>query len=144
MSLIRFKPTNELGFFRTFEDEMDRFFGRTRLYPEISESLAVDIYQDGNEYRITADVPGMEKGDITVKVEDGLLTIRGEKKLEHEEKKENYHLQERFYGAFSRTIRLPKNVDQGKVSAETRNGVLEITLPKTEDALPKMVEVKVS
>jgi HSP20 family protein len=104
----------------------------------------VDITEEENEYRIRADVPGVDKSSIKVSVENGLLTIRGEKKEEHKEhKKGNYAYFERSFGTFSRSFNLPDHVDEANVKALCKDGVLELTLHKTEAARPKTIEVKV-
>ena len=89
-----------------------------------------------------AEVPGMDPKDIDISLSDGLLTIKGEKKQEREEKEENYHLVERSYGAFTRSIRLPKEVQSDKISASYKNGVLKVTLPKSEEAKKKEIKIK--
>jgi HSP20 family protein len=85
----------------------------------------------------------MDPKDIDISLSDGLLTIKGEKKQEREEKEENYHLVERSYGAFTRSIRLPKEVQSDKISASYKNGVLKVTLPKSEEAKKKEIKIKV-
>lgn len=96
--------------------------------------LAVDIVERDGEYEISAEMPGMDEKEIEVKLSDGGLVIRGEKKAEKEERKKGYHLSERQYGAFERYFSLPNGVDAEKVSASFKNGVLKIALPKTTEA----------
>lgn len=91
---------------------------------------AVDIVERDNAYQVTAELPGLDEKDVEVSVEDGSLTIRGEKREEKEEKKKGYHLQERRYGSFERTLRLPEGVDPEKIDARFSKGVLTVTLPK--------------
>lgn len=97
-------------------------------------ALNVDVAEDDNEVRVTADVPGMEEKDIEVELSDNLLTIHGEKKQERDEKKSNYHVVERSYGAFHRSIPLPGGLLEDKAKAKFKNGVLTITVPKSEEA----------
>jgi HSP20 family protein len=94
----------------------------------------VDVTETGKEVRVTAELPGMEEKDLEVSLIDGALTIRGEKREEHEEEKGDYYHSERQYGAFERIIPLPSEVDADKAKASFKKGVLKITLPKTEEA----------
>ncbi|RMG55892.1 MAG: Hsp20/alpha crystallin family protein [Acidobacteria bacterium] len=105
--------------------------------------LAVDIYEEPDAILIEADLPGLTRDEVKVSVEDNVLTIEGERKLEHEDKKENYRRIERSYGLFSRSFTLPWSVDADKVEATFKDGVLRIRLPKREEARPKQIEVKV-
>jgi HSP20 family protein len=102
-----------------------------------------DVYETDNEIVIKAELPGVKKEDAKVGIQDGLLTISGERKFEEETKKENYLRVERSYGSFTRSFTLPTRVDQEKVLAEFKDGLLQVTLPKREEAKPKGVEVKV-
>jgi HSP20 family protein len=97
----------------------------------------VDIEEDEKAITIKADLPDVEKKDIHVKVENGTLTISGERKREKEEKKKNYHRIERSYGSYMRSFALPESIDRDKIAAECKNGVLTLTLPKRADAVAK-------
>jgi HSP20 family protein len=146
MALVRWQPRRDLDLFdsfRRFEDEMDRFFGGSGLMERPAVTVPVDVFEDEREYRVRADLPGMDKKNIEVKMDNGVLTITGNKESEHEEKKESFQLRERVWGTFKRSIQLPTNVDQNRVDAAYRNGVLEITIPKTEEAIPRKIDVKV-
>ena len=140
-----------------WERDMDRimedFFGR-RMRPwwperwsrrEVMELEApvVDLFEDKNDIVIKAELPGMEKENVEVKLTDHMLTIKGEKKKTEEVKEENYYRSERSYGSFIRTLELPADVHADKVKASFKNGVLEVRLPKTEEAKTKEVKVKV-
>jgi HSP20 family protein len=92
---------------------------------------------------VKAEVPGMDAKDVNITLNDGLLTIKGEKKVEKEEKDEGYHLTERRYGSFSRSIRLPSDIQSDKIKANYKNGLLTITMPKSEKAKTKEIKVKV-
>lgn len=130
-------------------DEMDRMLGRIwrdgfsggddskNWYPP------VDIVEHKDAIVVKAEVPGLEKDNFKVAVEDGVLTISGEKKVEHEEKdsENNYHRMERTYGCFNRSFSLPSGVDAKNVRAKYRNGVLEVTLPKSDESKPREIEV---
>jgi len=145
MSLIRYETSPITSLF----DELGDLFGSTfdlsgmniagSLYP------TVDITESDNGYRITADLPGLSKEAIKVSVEDGVLSISGEKKQESEKKeKDRYYHFERSYGKFCRSFSLPANVDNANIDAKYNNGVLEVLLKKTEEAKPKAIEVKVA
>lgn len=105
---------------------------------------SVDIVEEKDAFKITADMPGLDKKDIKIEVENGVLTISGEKREEKTEKDKNryYHF-ERSYGAFCRSFRMPENVSNDHVDAKYANGVLELTLKKSETAKPKAIEVRV-
>lgn len=105
---------------------------------------AVDIYENDGELVVEAELPGLEKGDIKVNVEDGVLTLKGERKLSEETKEEDYHRVERAYGTFTRSFTLPDTVDAEKISAKHKDGVLRVSLPKKPEAKPKVVDVKVA
>jgi HSP20 family protein len=140
-----------------WEREMDRmmedFFGpRTRpWWPERwfgGEELeltapAVDMFEEKDEIIIKAEIPGIEKNNIEVSLSDHLLTIKGEKKKEEEVKREHYYRSERSYGSFIRTLPVPSEVRADKIKANFKNGVLEVHLPKTEEAKAKAIKVKV-
>jgi len=137
--------------FNTLRREIDRFFddfgGRGWRLPfdwslfsqlPAAESLvytpAIDVAEKKDAFEITAEVPGMEEKDIEVKLANGCLSIRGEKKSDREEKSANYYLSERNYGSFNRYFPLPNGVDAEKISASFKNGILTVTLPKTVEA----------
>jgi HSP20 family protein len=107
-------------------------------------SPVVDIFDKGNEVVIHAEVPGMKKEDIDVRVENNILTIRGKKERKDEVKEDGYFRTERVYGAFSRSFSLPTTVEVSKIAAEYRDGVLTLRLPKAEEAKPRQIEVKIS
>jgi HSP20 family protein len=103
----------------------------------------VNIYEDEHTIRIDAELPGMEEKDIDVSLENNMLTISGERKLENEEKKENFHRIERSYGRFTRSFTLPPTVDSEHVNAEFNNGVLRVSLNKKEEAKPRQIKIGV-
>src|SRR5204863_8184800 len=103
-----------------------------------------DITEDDEEYLIKAELPDMKKEEVKVTVENGVLTISGERKFEKEEKKKKYHRVERSYGTFMRSFTLPDDADFSKVNAEFKNGLLTVRVPKSEHAKPKEIEVKVA
>jgi len=150
--------------FLALRSEMDRLFDRFTSgfgFPTLGRMLnvepawrsawpfadsvpAVDVTENNTGYKITAELPGMAEKDIEVTVTDEMLTIKGEKRVEHEEKGENRYLSERSYGSFQRSFALPRGVDREKVNANFANGVLTVTLPKTQEAQKqeKKIEVK--
>ena len=103
----------------------------------------VDITEDEKNYIIKAELPDVKKEDVHVRVENGVLTITGERKAEKEEKNKKYHRVERSYGSFARSFTLPENVEAEKVSAAYKDGLLTVTVAKSEKAQPKQIEVKV-
>ena len=145
---MRFDPLRGL---QTLKDRMDRIFEGTvpcsRGGSDILQGAwapAVDIYENDGELVVEAELPGLEKGDIEVNVDDGVLTLKGERKLSKETKEENYHRVERSYGTFTRSFTLPDTVDAEKISAKHKDGVLRVSLLKKPEAKPKVVDVKVA
>ena len=146
--LRRGSPFRELA---CMQREMDGLFGR--LFGEWpwprwegearGLASAVGLIDKKDEVVLRADLPGLEQKDIEVHVEDGTLTIRGERKEEKEAKEEDYYVTERWAGAFSRSVALPPGVDPEKIQATFKNGALEIHLPKTVEAKGKKIEIKV-
>lgn len=104
---------------------------------------AVDIKEQDNSYLISAELPGIDDKDITVELQDDLLTVRGEKRAQREEKDKSYHLTERSYGSFMRSFRLPPDADAGKASATFSKGVLSISVPKSAQAQSKVKKIDV-
>jgi HSP20 family protein len=148
------RPFMDLSRWETdMERMMEDFFGRrTRpWWPERwfrTEGMevtapAVDLYEEKDDIVVKAELPGIDKDNIEVNLTDHTLTIKGEKKKEEEIKEENYYRSERSYGSFVRTLELPKDVRTDKVKASFKNGILEVRLPKTEEAKAKEVKVKV-
>jgi HSP20 family protein len=145
MALVRYDPFKEL---RRVQDEVSRWFDSGLAFQQNGESFgwtpAVDIYEDAEGVSLKFDLPEVDPKDVEVRLEDGTLTIRGERKLGKEDKKENYHRIERSYGAFARSFSLPATLDFEKVRAESKNGVLNVFLPKRAEAKPKSIQVKIN
>jgi len=146
MDLIQWRPFREVSRLR---NEMDRLWddyfgpGRRALRPlEEAWLPAVDVSETGDKITVKAEIPGMEAKDIEISMVGDTLTLKGEKKAEREEKEENYHMVERSYGSFSRTMKLPATVDADKVEATYKNGVLTVVLPKKEEVKPKAITIK--
>jgi HSP20 family protein len=130
----------------SFDDFVERFFYGWPAFSEESDltwAPRVDVNETEKEFIIDAELPGMEKKDIHVGVENDMLKITGERKDERKSENGNYSRRERHYGKFERTFALPDTVDAEKVNAEFKNGLLTITLPKTEKAKPKEIAVEV-
>ena len=146
MDLIQWKPFREVSRLRSEMDRLwDDYFGpgRRALRPMEEDWMpAVDVSETGDKITIKAEVPGMEAKDIEIAMVGDTLTIKGEKKLEREEKEENFHTVERSYGSFTRAMKLPATVDADKVEASYKNGVLTVVLPKKEEVKPKAIEIK--
>lgn len=126
-----------------FEDALSRTRGRDEGIRMGMWTPAVDIYENNDSVVVKAELPGVEKDQISVEVKDGILSLRGERKFEKEVKEESYHRIERSYGTFQRSFSLPVSVDQEKVTAKFTDGVLEVKLPKKEQAKPKQIKVDV-
>ena len=143
MAIVCWEPARELA---TMEIErLNRMF--TDFYGEAFSRAwvpAVDIYEtDAHEVVVKAELPDMKREDINLTFENGVLTLKGERKVQQEVKKENYQRIERRHGVFSRSFTLPNTVDAGKISASYKDGVLTIRLPQREEAKPKQIAVNV-
>ena len=129
------------------QDEMNRLFDtsmRQHGHLEGAFSPSLDIYEEKDSLMVKADLPGLNKEDVSVALQDNVLTIKGERKYEAEKKETNFYRRERVHGSFVRSVELPVTVDANKVSAQFRDGVLHITLPKSESAKPKEIKVSVT
>jgi HSP20 family protein len=126
---------------------MNRAFGDERLFragESVGWTPSCDIYEDGEEIVVRAELAGVEPKDVEIRFENGVLTLKGERKLEMEEKRENYHRVELSYGTFTRSFSLPASIDAEKIRAESKHGVLLVHLPKKPEAKPKTIQVKVN
>jgi HSP20 family protein len=145
-NLIRWEPIRELSSMR---DMMDRLFDDGFPRPlagalwDTASVPTMDLYQTEDNVVVKMGLPGVKPEDIQISVTNGVLSIRGEVKEEKEEKEKTYHLRERRYGSFSRSVTLPSNVSIEKSDAEFDNGILTLTLPKAEEAKAKTISVKV-
>jgi HSP20 family protein len=136
--------------FEKMRQEMDRLWdsfleGRPGRRGREGEEWvpSLDFSETKSDLVVKAELPGIDPKDIDISVNEGVLTIRGEKRQEKEEKEEGYHFAERSYGSFTRSIRLPREVQNDKINASYKNGVLKITLPKSEEAKKKEIKIKV-
>ncbi|MGB0011983.1 MAG: Hsp20/alpha crystallin family protein [Candidatus Sulfotelmatobacter sp.] len=148
--LTRWEPFREYSTMQNRINHMNRLF-RESYGPEAPEEALittnfappVDIYEDEHNITLKIDVPGIDEKDIDVRIEGNTLTVHGERKIEKEEKEENFRRVERQYGAFTRSFTLPSSVDTGQVNANYDNGVLKIALAKKAEAKPKQIKVNV-
>ena len=150
MALIRWEPAREL---QTIQQEMNRLFGSFFDGPVASgtggEAVRrwippMDLVEQGDEYVLRADLPGVGEDDVKIELEDNVLTISGERRSEHEERTEGYYRVERASGSFSRSLTLPEGVDPEAVKANFENGVLEVRVPKPEQRKPQRVAINVA
>ena len=149
MNLTRWKPKKQDLISDIFDWEHP-FFGLSmlpnlkRFDSELAQAWypAVDVTESKDAVSIKADLPGLRKEDIQLSVDGNILTIRGERKYENEEKKKDYHRIERSYGVFERRVDLGSRVDQSKIKAKYNNGVLEVALPKTEESQTKQITIE--
>jgi HSP20 family protein len=148
MSIMRWKPGRELigireEMNRLFDDFFTGFPERRRGLLEGEWLPSVNISETDNSVVVTAELPGVKQEDVDITIVNDVLTLKGEKKEEKEEKKENYHRIERRFGSFQRTINLPTGVQADKAKATCKDGVLTITVPKSEEARPKTIKINV-
>ncbi|NIR31232.1 MAG: Hsp20/alpha crystallin family protein [Gammaproteobacteria bacterium] len=144
--LMRYEPWNVL---QRMHSDLGRLFDETRTWPEQDASSvvtshwapAVDIREEDDRFVLTADVPGVEPKDIDLLMEDGMLVIKGERRWSDEERRESYRRVERSYGVFYRRFALPDNANPEGIQAKSRDGVLEVTIPKQEKEQPRRITV---
>ena len=155
MALIRWRKDNHGEPFHDLLDiqkDFDRLFGLS-LFGDIARDIgicstafavALDVYEDKENLIVKADLPGLKQEEIDVKVEDDILTIKGEKRQEAQKKEKDYYRFERAYGSFYRLVALPKYVDASKTKANYKDGVLELVIPKTEEAKKKQLKIDIN
>ena len=145
MTIVRWEPLRELG---SLQNEMNRLFNTVFDAPAPGNGgtlrrwmPAMDLVESGDHFVLRADLPGMSEEDVKIEFEDGTLTVSGERNAEHEEREEGYYRVERAFGAFSRSLTLPKGIDADGVTAQFDRGVLEIRIPKPEERKPRRIEI---
>ena len=140
MSLIKWDPFRD---FNTFNERMSNLMGRNFETPASTTvwNPSVDIFETDNEIVVKAELPGMDAKNIEVRLENNVLSLKGERHFEKEAKEENYHRVEREYGSFSRAFSLPASVNEDTVTAEYKDGVLKIALPKREEVKPRPIKI---
>jgi len=149
MAIVRWQPFHDLT---SIQDRMNRIFDDAFRGNRGGEddwafggnwAPAVDIFEQDGNIVLRAELPGLDPKDVDVRVENNVLTLRGERKLESEVKREDYHRVERSYGKFSRSFTLPTVVDTEKIKADYKDGVLQVSLPQREEAKPKQISISV-
>src|SRR5438105_6444310 len=150
MALIRWEPVLELN---TIQSEINRLFNTFFDTPPSTPGAgngghrrwlpAMDLLETDNDFVLRADLPGLSQGDVNIELEDNVLTLSGERKAEHEERKGGYYRVERASGSFSRSLTLPEGVDAEAVKASFDRGVLEVRIPKPEERKPRRVQISV-
>ncbi|HIL34750.1 MAG TPA: Hsp20/alpha crystallin family protein [Nitrospiria bacterium] len=148
MAIVKWEPYHELttvqdSLNHIFSDSFRSFFDEEQERPLQDWIPTVDIYEDPDKIKLDVELPGMEMKEIGVNLENNVLRICGEKKLKNGDKKDNYRHVERVSGRFFRSFTLPNTVDQEKVNATYKNGVLTVDLPKKEETKPKNIEISV-
>jgi HSP20 family protein len=149
MNLIKWDPFREL---EDVSDRLNRIFGRSTSRAESGQEMlgmadwtpSVDISETDTAYLIKGEIPGVKKEDVKVTVQNGMLTIQGERKMEKEEKGKKFHRVERSYGSFVRSFRLPDDADENKVKAKFKDGMINVTLAKSAKAKTKAIDVAVT
>jgi HSP20 family protein len=147
MAIVRWEPLRE---FTTLQNEMNRLFGSVFDAPAPGNGStlrrwmpAMDLLETDSHFVLRADLPGMSEEDVNIEVEERVLTVSGERKAEHTERKDSYQRIERAFGSFSRSLTLPDGVDPEAVSASFDRGVLEVQIPKPEQRKPRKVSIGV-
>src|SRR3989442_11173015 len=146
MSIIRYDPFRDL---RTLQEEVNRLFSNN-LTPSFSDegigrgawNPSVDIYENKDQIVLEAELPGMNREDFDLTIENNVITLRGERRFEKKDDTDNYHRVERAYGSFTRSFTLPNTVTAEGATADYRNGVLLVTLPKREETKARRIEIK--
>ena len=144
MTLVKWNPT------RSLMTDFDRIFDSmfTHDLPQFSSTkswmLAVDVNETETEFFLSADMPGLDKKDVSIDIHDGVITIKGERDIDNEKSTDGYRIRERQLGSFNRSFRLPDNVNEDKVAAKFKNGVLTVTLPKPKEILSEGRQIKIS
>ena len=141
MALIKYRRPNTDVFSKSFNDIFDEFFSNTPSYRTDSFVPSVDISETDTQFEISAELPGIKKENINVGLEKSRLTISGERKMKNEEKGKNFHRVETQYGSFTRSFYLPDTIDEDSVQAKYEDGILNITINKSNDKVKKQIEI---
>jgi len=141
MALLKYNQPDTDLLSRSFNDIMDEFFSKTSDYRNGNFVPSVDISETDKEFEISAQLPGMKKDDIIVDLENGRLTLSGERKFEKEEEGKNYHRVETQFGKFSRSFYLPDSIDEDSIKATYKDGVLNITIAKNKEKVRKQIKI---
>lgn len=141
MALIKYSRPNADLHSKNFSDILDEFFNESLNYRKDSFMPSVDISETDNQFDVSVALPGMNKDDINIDLENGRLSISGERKFETEEEGKNYHRVESKFGAFNRSFQLPDSIDEESIEAKYENGVLNITIAKEEEKVKKQIKI---
>jgi HSP20 family protein len=143
MAIVRWDPTREVDSLQSEVNRLfDTFFGGGPANGRAQRWVpSMDLVETDNHLVLKADLPGLDRDDVNIEVKDGVLTVSGERRAEHEERQDGYYRMERAFGGFSRSMSLPENVDADRISASFDKGVLEIRIPKPEERKPHRVEI---
>jgi HSP20 family protein len=145
MALIRWEPAREIN---TIQQEVNRLFGTLLDSPagDVGGGRrwvpAMDLVEEGDHFVLRADIPGVQESDVDIEIDGGVLTVAGERRTEHEERKDGYYRIERASGRFSRSLTLPEGIDPDGIEASYEAGVLEVSIPKPEQSKPRRVQVQ--
>ena len=146
MTLIKWTP-KPMNVFDEMDDMINSVFKNAWNFPVRGNrnwSPAVDVKESDDSFILTADIPGLTKKDVKINITDGVMPVSGERTMENEKDNDHYHYRERYHGSFSRTFNLPETVNDEKITASFKNGILKVDLPKHENILPKEREIKIS
>ena len=144
MTLVKWNPTRSV--MTDFDRIFDSMFTNDLPRFSLAESWmpAVDVNETETEFLLSADIPGLDKKDVSIDIHDGVITIKGERAIDNGKSTDDYRIRERQLGSFNRSFRLPDNVNEVKVAAKFKNGVLKVTLPKTKEVIPEGRQIKIS
>ncbi|MBO6537516.1 MAG: Hsp20/alpha crystallin family protein [Balneolaceae bacterium] len=141
MGLIKYSRPDSDILSRSFDDLFNEFFSNTPSYKRDGFMPSVDISESEKQFELSVELPGMKKEDIKIDLENGRLTISGERKFKNEENEKNYHRVESRFGTFTRTFHLPDSIDEDTIAAKYTDGILNITIDKSEDKVKKQIEI---
>ena len=142
MAILKYSQPDTDIFGKRFSDIMDEFFNDAVATRQGSFSPKINISENEKQFMIDVEVPGMDKNDIDVSLENRQLTISGKRKFDNEEKDTRYHRVETHFGSFTRSFRLPDSVDEGSINAKYNNGILSITIDKSEEQMKRQISIK--
>jgi HSP20 family protein len=145
MALTRWSPRTRslVDFTNTIDSIFNKFFEGEEESSFYRFDPAMDVEETGKEFKLTAELPGMDKKDVNISIKDDVLTISGEKKEEKKKEESDYYRSERVFGKFQRSFRLPEIVEEDKIEAEFKNGILNVTIPKSKETVTKEKQIEI-
>jgi HSP20 family protein len=145
MALTRWSPRTRslVDFTNTIDSIFNKFFEGEEESSVYRFDPAMDVEETGKEFKLTAELPGMDKKDVNISIKDDVLTISGEKKEEKKKEESDYYRSERVFGKFQRSFRLPEIVEEDKIEAEFKNGILNVTIPKSKETVTKEKQIEI-